>query len=288
MWRKSPKNYAQQLLQTKPETLRIASYCDAHPYPARVARVTKPSSVAAPPPERYPYSMHLSRRPLALAAILLALAGCDAASASSAVSALPAPSAVVQSADDTVATNLLARADLGRIAGRTSATVWLVVISDFQCPFCKKWHEETGPIIEREYVNTGKVRVAYLNLPISSHRNAQPAHEVAMCAAEQGAFWPVADALFATQDRWKSRAEPEPFFDSLAVRLVADDARYRQCMASGVTRPLIEADVARVSRLGVGSTPTFIIGQQMVIGAQPIATFRRALDAALAGAAASR
>ena len=232
--------------------------------------------------------MHLPHRALALAATLVALAGCDSASAAPSSDLAPVTAAALSADDDTAATNLLARADLGRIEGRTAATVWLIVISDFQCPFCKKWHEETGPIIEREYVNTGKVRVAYLNLPISSHRNAQPAHEVAMCAAEQGAFWPVADALFATQDRWKSRAQPEPYFDSLAARLVDDDARYRRCIATGVTRPLIDADVQRVTRIGVGSTPTFIIGQQMVVGAQPIEAFRRLLDAALAGTTPSR
>jgi protein-disulfide isomerase len=232
--------------------------------------------------------MHLTHRPLAIAAALLTLAGCDVASAAPDANTLSASAASPLASDDTAATNLLARADLGRIEGRTAATVWLIVISDFQCPFCKKWHEETGPIIEREYVNTGKVRIAYLNLPISSHRNAQPAHEVAMCAAEQGKFWPVADALFATQERWKSRVEPEPFFDSLAVRLVDDDARYRRCITSGVTRPLIDADVQRVTRIGVGSTPSFIIGQQMVVGAQPVATFRRLLDAALAGTAPAR
>ena len=232
--------------------------------------------------------MHLPRRALALAATLLALSGCDAASAAPALELAPAATPALATENDTASTNLLARADLGRIEGRGTATVWLIVISDFQCPFCKKWHEETGPIIEREYVNTGKVRIAYLNLPISTHRNAQPAHEVAMCAAEQGAFWPVADALFATQDRWKSRAEPEPFFDSLAVRLVDDDARYRQCITTGVTRPLIDADVSRVTRIGVGSTPTFIVGQQMIVGAQPIETFRRVLNAALAGTGPTR
>lgn len=179
----------------------------------------------------------------------------------------------------------LARADRGRIDGRESASVWLVVISDFQCPFCKRWHEETGPRIHADYVRTGKIRIAYLNLPISTHRNAVPAHEAAMCAAEQGRFWPVADALFATQDSWKSRFNVTPFFDSLALKQVPDAARYRNCIASAATRPLIDADVARIQRLGVSSTPTFIIGQQMIVGAQPYDVFRRALDAALAAPA---
>lgn len=206
-------------------------------------------------------------------------------SAASSASATPASTAATpDAAADSVRDALLARADLGRIEGRESAKVWMVVISDFQCPFCKRWHEQTMPDLIAQYVRSGKVRIAYLNLPISSHRNAQPAHEAAMCAAEQGAFWPVADALFATQNDWKSKFEVEPYFDSLATRLVRDAARFRSCMRDGHVRSLIATDVSRITRLGVGSTPTFLIGDQMIVGAQPYAAFARALDAAIAAA----
>jgi protein-disulfide isomerase len=228
-------------------------------------------------------------RPLALLLALAAIGGCDsAAAATDAPPALGtvAEASVVAAGTDTAGAALLSRADLGRIDGPASARVWLVVISDFQCPFCKRWHEQTGERLHNEYVRTGKIRVAYLNLPISSHRNAQPAHEAAMCAAEQGAFWPVADALFATQDSWKSRLNVDSYFDSLAVRHVSDRARYRSCISSGATRPLIDADVSRIQRLGVGSTPTFVIGQQLIVGAQPYEVFQRAIDAALAAAPA--
>ena len=236
----------------------------------------------------------MMRRPHALLAAIAAaiLAGCAADSADAAASASAAvgasssaPTLAAANPDSAARAALMARADLGRIEGREDAKVWIVVISDFQCPFCKRWHEQTEPRLQAEYVRTGKARIAYLNLPISTHRNAPPAHETAMCAAEQGAFWPVADALFASQDRWKSLFDVEPFFDSLAVRHVRDAARYRACIRSGDTRPLIEADVSRINRLGVGSTPTFLIGRQMIVGAQPYDVFARAVDAALAAPA---
>lgn len=229
---------------------------------------------------RYPYSMRFPHA-LLLAVATLGLAGCSTAEAT------PAHAAVEYAAStpvDSLRDALLNRADLGRISGRDSAKVWLVVISDFQCPFCKRWHEQTAPQLIEQYVRTGKVRIAYLNLPISTHRNAQPAHEAAMCASEQGAFWPVADALFATQDAWKSKFEVEPYFDSLATRHVRDAARFRACIRDGHTRALISTDVSRITRLGVGSTPTFFVGSQMIVGAQPYAAFARALDAALAAA----
>lgn len=216
-------------------------------------------------------------------------AACDPAAASdadtAAIAASTSPAAAAElPATDSLRDALIARADLGRIAGRDSAPVWIIVISDFQCPFCKRWHEETQPRIEANYVRSGKARIAYINLPISSHRNAQPAHEAAMCAAEQGAFWPVADALFKTQNDWKAKFEVEPYFDSLATRHVPDAARFRSCIRDGHTRALIATDVSRVTRMGVGSTPTFIIGNRMLVGAQPYEAFASTLDAALAAA----
>jgi protein-disulfide isomerase len=222
---------------------------------------------------------------------LLGLAACDAASAeaefprtttsSADLSPTPAPDTPADSARKA----LLARADLGRIKGDSAAPVWLVVVSDFQCPYCKVWHDETAPRIEREYVRTGKVRVAYLNFPINSHRNAWPAHEAAMCAAEQDRFWPVADALFATQAAWKGRGDAAAYFDSLTSTLSLDHDRLQRCIADGKLRPLIQADFDRSQRIGVGSTPSFFIGDRMLIGAQPFEAFKSALDAAIASTA---
>lgn len=249
------------------------------------------NSVARRPRQRYPYSMRSPRpaspRHLTLAAAILAVltAACGSAAASDAsiTRAATRETDVAPSTDDSLRNAVIARADLGRIAGRDSAAVWLVVVSDFQCPFCKRWHEETKPRLEREYVRSGKIRIAYINLPISTHRNAQPAHEAAMCAAEQGAFWNVADALFSTQDEWKSKFNVEPYFDSLATRHVRDVARYRSCIRDGHTRDLIATDVSRVTRMGIGSTPSFVIGNRLMVGAQPFEAFAEVLDAALAG-----
>lgn len=190
-------------------------------------------------------------------------------------------------ASDTARTALLRRADLARIRGSNEAAVWLVVISDFQCPFCKRWHEETAPRLERTYVRTGKVRIAYLNYPVNTHRNAPPAHELAMCAAEQGRFWPAADALFASQDAWKGLLDPTAHFDSLAGRLALDRTRLTRCLQSGVTRDLVRADYERSARIGVTSTPSFLIDGRPVVGAQPYEIFAQVIDEALARRAAT-
>src|SRR5512146_2649594 len=116
----------------------------------------------------------------------LATAACGASDGAHAHSA-PAAAARGAAARDSAPrdTALLHRADHARIEGSGSAPLWVVEVSDFQCPYCRQWHEETYPAIKREYVDTGKIRLAYINFPISGHRNAWPAAEAAMCAAAQ-------------------------------------------------------------------------------------------------------
>ncbi|HMH86433.1 MAG TPA: thioredoxin domain-containing protein, partial [Gemmatimonadaceae bacterium] len=88
----------------------------------------------------------------------------------------------------------ITRADLARIQGSASAPVWVIEVSDFQCPYCKQWHDQTYAAFRDQYVNTGKVRLAYVNFPLASHVHAWPAAESAMCAGAQGKFWQMHDA----------------------------------------------------------------------------------------------
>jgi protein-disulfide isomerase len=176
-----------------------------------------------------------------------------------------------------------ARADRGRIRGAQNAPVWLVEISDFQCPFCKQWHDETFAKIDQEYVKTGKVRMAYLNFPLTRiHKNAQAAAEAAMCAGVQGKFWELHNSLFQTQARWAESQKPIVLFDSLARAGGVELKAWDTCMASHATAKLIEADRERSSKAGVESTPTFFVGDRALAGAYPVDTFRVAIEQALA------
>jgi protein-disulfide isomerase len=182
-----------------------------------------------------------------------------------------------------------AAADRGRIRGADTTKVWLIEISDFQCPFCKRWHDDTYRTIDREYVQTGKVRVAYINYPIPSiHANAQAASEAAMCASAQGRFWELHDSLFDTQERWTPMKDPMPLFDSLAVVAKVNPTAWRSCMSTHAAAPLIAADRERAEQAGVRSTPSFFIGNRGLVGAYPVDTFRVVLDAAIANAARAR
>lgn len=175
------------------------------------------------------------------------------------------------------------RIDAARITGDSTAKVWMIMVSDFQCPYCKQWHDESFAALRREYVDDGKVRLAYYNFPlINIHPNAMVAAEAAMCAGAQNKFWPMHDALFASQATWAGLKDPSPVFDSLGTKVGLDAHSFNTCRATHATLPMIRADQDRAERAGVQSTPTIIIGNKLIAGAQPTDIFRRALDAALA------
>ena len=217
------------------------------------------------------------RRLLALAAFLLPLSlGAQARPAT------PAPKAVPYD------TALLMRADSGRILGSDKAKVWVIIFSDFQCPYCKAWHDQVDEVLRKDYVNTGKVRVAFMNFPLPMHKNAQPAADAAMCAAAQRKFWAFHDALFATQEQWAQLPDPTAAFESAAQKAGVDLAAQRTCVAAKKARLLIGADTDRGMRAGVNSTPSFFIGDTAVAGLMPAAEFTRIIDQMLAKKASGK
>ena len=165
-----------------------------------------------------------------------------------------------------------------RTKGSATAPVTMYEMSDFQCPFCAEYALETAPVVDREYVATGKVRVIFVNFPLPMHRNAVPAAELAMCAARQGRFWPMHDILFRTQRRWQGLAEPGTYFLSLGDSIGADRDSLTSCVRTGEERALVRSDAEGAVRSGAHSTPTFYIEGGLVVGAQPIAVFRTVLD----------
>jgi protein-disulfide isomerase len=226
------------------------------------------------------------RHPHALVAGAFLLGACSQkqapakAAAPDSLKAVPASAAASQPTD-----SALLRADKARIQGSENAKVWLIVASDFQCPYCKQFHDQAYQSIVKDYVNTGKIRLAYLNHPGSSHVYGVISAEAAMCAAIQDRFWPMHDALFATQEHWEQLPDPKPVFDSLATSLQLQMPDWRECMTSHQTRPMIDADHAKSVAGGVDGTPSFFIGGKLAVkGVAPYRTYRAALDSALAQA----
>lgn len=181
---------------------------------------------------------------------------------------------------------MVAHADSARIRGNPSAKVWMILASDFQCPFCRMWHDSADMIIRREYIDNGKVRLAFINYPLGIHPNAMPAAEYAMCAAAQNKFWEMHDALFASQEKWAGLEKPGPVLEQVAGSAGVDLTALRACVSAHKMLPLIEADREKATRAGVRATPSFFIGNQLLEGVQMPTDLRKVLDAALASAGA--
>ena len=222
-------------------------------------------------------------------AVLAPLAACsaktgnaaDSATAqSSAATAAPAPSGTASGAASTTASTpdpRVTKADAARIRGDANAKIWIVVASDFQCPYCGQWERETAAQVNSEFVETGIARLAFVNFPLRQHPNAEPAAEAAMCAGAQGKFWEMHDRIFQTQAEWSALPSSDAYFEQAALAVGVSGPEYQACIKDHVMRPMIEADTERATKGGAGSTPTFFIGDQVIAGAEKIGAFRAAI-----------
>jgi len=162
-------------------------------------------------------------------------------------------------------------------------------MSDFQCPYCRAFALTTMPLLEKEYVQTGKVRLVYINLPLTTlHANAARAAELAVCAARQGKFWPMHDLLFQRQDGWASRKDAGPYFLALADTAGLTRGDVVRCLNSKSVRAEVRTDSTRAAQAGGRSTPTFYIEGGLLEGAAPVEVFRAVLDSVYRSKTAGR
>lgn len=169
--------------------------------------------------------------------------------------------------------------------GSLDAPLTVIEFSDFQCPFCKQHAETTQPVLDENYVDSGKVLWVFKHYPLNIHPQAPAAGIAAECAAEQGQFEPMSDLLFANVESW-SINDPTPVFVDLAGQLGLDTDAFTTCLADPTMADRVNADLAD-GQPYVRGTPTFIIlkGEQgsIVPGALPADRFSAILDEVLAG-----
>jgi len=166
-----------------------------------------------------------------------------------------------------------------RSKGSPGAPITVYEMSDFQCPFCKRHAEQYFPVLEREYIATGKVRWIFINLPlVALHPNAVPAAEFAMCAARHDRFWPAHDLLFRHQGRWGPLEDPGAFLLALGDTLRLPKPALTSCLNGGETRATVREDAEGAVKAGATSTPTFYVEGGLLTGAQPPAVWRPILD----------
>ena len=171
-------------------------------------------------------------------------------------------------------------ADDDPFIGNKNAPVTMIEFSDFQCPFCKRFRDQTFDQLKAQYIDTGKVKFVYRDFPLSSiHPNAQKAAEAAECADDQGKFWEYHDKIFEGQSVWASSGVS--VFKQYAQELGLDSKKFNDCLDSGKYKNEVEKDLSDATKTGGQGTPYFLIGNQPVSGAQPFSAFQQAIESQL-------
>ena len=165
--------------------------------------------------------------------------------------------------------------------GDTKAPVTIVEFSDFQCPYCSKFATETEPQIIKDYVDTGKAKLIFMDFPLGFHENAKPAAIAAECANQQSKFWDYHSKLFSNQQNLSTDS-----YKAWAEDLKLDMNKFNTCTAANETAAIVTKDLTDGLAAGVQGTPTLLIGNDkdgyiMVVGALPYEKFQQAIDSEL-------
>jgi protein-disulfide isomerase len=166
--------------------------------------------------------------------------------------------------------------------GNPEASVKVIEYGDFQCPSCAFYEKSLATIIDRDYVNTGKIQFIYHEMPLTSiHQNAQASAEAARCAGDQdqAKYWQMHDMLFINQDQWAGLSSPANTFSSYVGQLGLSRSTFDSCLSGGTNRAVIEASAKTAIAAGVSATPTFDVNGKQVSANELASTIDTALRA---------
>ncbi len=239
-----------------------------------------------------------SRKPLlyaagvAVAAITLGLVSWQATAPAGKSSAdrladrSPGSSASAAPRNDTAAAlKALARRESGdKLAvGRADAPVVLIEYSDFKCGYCGKFARDTEPELVKKYVEDGTLRIEWRNFPIFG-AESEAAAKAAWAAGQQDRFAAFHAAAYADGSKDKGFAEPR-LLELAREAGVPDLERFRTDMAGEQAAAALKKDQEEGYRIGVTSTPSFLVNGKPIAGAQPLDAFTAAIAQAKAAAA---
>lgn len=175
------------------------------------------------------------------------------------------------------------------VLGNANATLTMIEFSDYQCPFCRSFMNDTLGQIKKDYIDTGKLKFVYRDYPLNFHPAAVPAAMAAECAQDQGKYWEMHDKIFKEQQKQGQGTVQFTAQDlkTWAGQIGLNTATFNQCLDSEKYKAEVEKDTADGSAVGVNGTPAFFIGKStqsgtidgtFVSGAQPFAAFKTIID----------
>lgn len=179
------------------------------------------------------------------------------------------------------------------VLGDANAKVTIVEFSDIQCPFCRLFYVNTYEQLKKDYVDSGKAKLVFMNFPLDSiHPAARDSAIGAVCAHQQGKFWEYHNKLFDEQQKLNPQGNTVQYGAAEIKKWASeisgvDTAVFNDCLDNKKTDAVVQAELENGVDNGITGTPGFIIvgpnGQRQTIsGAQPFAAFKSVLDAMLA------
>jgi len=167
------------------------------------------------------------------------------------------------------------------VLGAPTAALVIHEYGDFQCPSCGAFARSIEPQIRAAYIDTGKVRLAWHDFAWIG-RESRDAANAARCADDQDKFWEFHDVLYRNQAGENAGAFSKERLKSFGERLGLEPTAFNTCIDAEKYAGAVQTDANDVRQKGFNGTPTFVIGDQRVVGAQPFGVFAAAIDAALA------
>ncbi len=195
-----------------------------------------------------------------------------------------------QQAEPPQPTKGVASIDDDPVLGDKNAPVTIIEFSDYECPFCKRHFDTTLPQLVKEYVNTGKVKIVFRDLPLPFHEPMATKEAIAAnCARKQGGdsqYFKFHDEIF------KRTSSNGNGLDDIKIQTITTDLRlnksqFTTCLADKSQEDEVKKDLADAGTAGATGTPTFVIGKSssdgkidgdLLVGAQPFTAFQAVID----------
>ncbi len=170
-----------------------------------------------------------------------------------------------------------------RVLGRADAPVTIIEYASMTCPHCASFHAKQFPVLKKEYIDTGKVRLIFREFPTAPQQLALGAAMLARCAPKER-YFAFIKMLFRSQMQWGRSAKPVEELAGIGRLAGVSRATVDACLKSRE----IFAGVAKIAqdgetKYGIQSTPSFIINGKKLEGGLTIPEFRTAIAAAMAG-----
>ena len=160
--------------------------------------------------------------------------------------------------------------------GKENAPLVLIEYADYQCPFCQQFHRTAYQQIKAIYIDTGKLRFVNRDVPLGIHDNARRGATAGRCAAEQGKYWQLRDAMIVNANQLQADR-----ITGYAVDLSMNLNTFKDCVDADKYRADIDLDITEAEAAGITGTPSFILGRVRngkltgvrIIGAIPYTQF---------------